>query len=122
MSTPNWADVPTLKSPMYLELTTVDATRDAALLLLGQMITDSMITYIDDPTLPVNNPPLALRRAALKQCCFEYKQRATPGLTSAQYQDGSINKYQAGEFLTEVEQIMKRYKRFALYESQPTVS
>jgi hypothetical protein len=85
------------------------------------MVTASMISYLSRTTYNTNTP-LALVRACLKQCTYEFKQKATPGLTSVQYQDGSISKYQATEFLEEVEQVLKRYRFIALYETTTVVS
>lgn len=113
---PNWANLATLKSPMYLNLKDADVSRDESLQLLGQMVTAEIIDFIDQPDLSVCTPPLVLQRACLRQCCYEWKQRATPGLTSVQMQDGSINKYQADEFLKEVKDVLMRWKRYALYE------
>ena len=116
--TPNWAPLPTLKGPMYLNLTTADAPRDAALLTLGQMVTDEMLSYLDNDKIDKSAPPLALQRACLEQCCYEWKQRATPGLQSVQMQDGSINKYQIDEWLKNVKGILDRHKHYALYEGK----
>lgn len=116
-TTPNWADLTVLKSPMYLKLVEADADRDAALVLLGQMVTAQMVSHLDNSNIDSANPPLALKRACLKQCTFEWRQRASVGLSSVQMSDGSINKYQIDEFLKDVEKILARYKRFALYET-----
>lgn len=113
---PNWAPLAKLKGPMYLNLTTNDAVRDASITELGQMITDTMISYLDNDNIDSTAPPLSLQRACLEQCCYEWKQRATPGLTSVQMQDGSINKYQIDEWLKGVKPILDRFKHFALYE------
>jgi hypothetical protein len=117
MATPNWAPLADLKGPMYLNLTEHDATRDAALIKLGQMTTDQMISYLDNDKIDTSAPALSLQRACLEQCCYEWKQRATPGLQSVQMQDGSINKYQIDEWLKNVKKILDRYRHFALFET-----
>lgn len=121
MSIPNWANITVLKSKMYLDLTTVDADRDAALILLGQMITDNMIATLSNSAVDTAAPPLLLQRACLKQCCYEYKQRATPGLSSVQYTDGSISKYELDEFLPDVKKMMSKYQSWILHEDTPAV-
>jgi hypothetical protein len=118
MAIPNWANLTDLKGPMYLNLTEVDAVRDAALVKLGQHITDAMITYLDNPNnVDPSAPALSLQRACLVQCCYEWKQRATPGLQSVQMQDGSINKYQIDEWLKNVKKALDRFIRIALVEN-----
>ena len=114
---PNWADLDTLKGPMYLNLTSADAVRDAELVKLGQGVTDEMIDYLSNPAIDSTAPSRQLQKACLKQCCYEWKQRATPGLQSVQMQDGSINKYQVSEWLKEVEGVLRRAARIALYET-----
>lgn len=114
--TPNWAPLSTLKGPMYLSLVDTDATRDAALVLLGQMVTDEIITYLDNDAIDKSAPPLSLQRACLEQCCYEWKQRQTPGLQSVQMVDGQIHKYQIDEWLKGVKPILDRFRHFALYE------
>ena len=103
---------------MYLNLKEADSPRDAELVTLGQMVTGQMIDYLDNAEgVDSAAPPLALQRACLKQCCYEWKQRATPGLQSVQMQDGSINKYQLDEWLKDVEKILIRYCHYAIYET-----
>ena len=116
MATPNWAPLAVLKGPMYLNLKDVDVARDAELIRLGQMTTDAMISYLDNDKIDKSAPPLSLQRACLEQCCYEWKQRATPGLQSVQMQDGSINKYQIDEWLKNVEKVLIRNKHYVLYE------
>lgn len=117
---PNWVNLDVIKSPMYLNLKDVDDTRDNALVLLCQMVTEEMICYLDNPDIDESSPPMALVRAALKQTCYEWKQRATPGLQSVQMQDGSINKYQIDEWLKDVEKVLKRHMRYVLHETSTT--
>ena len=117
MAVPNWATLSVLKGPMYLSLKDTDSARDAELTRLGQMVTDQMIDYLSNPDIDPSAPSLQLQRACLEQCCYEWKQRATPGLQSVQMQDGSINKFQINEWLKNVEQIMRRAARIALYET-----
>jgi len=117
---PNWVNLDVIKGPMYLNQKDTDAARDNALVLLGQMVTAEIISYLDNPDIDITNPPFSLVRAALKQTCFEWNQRRTPGLQSVQMQDGSISKYQIDEWLKDVEQILKRHLRYALFETSIT--
>lgn len=116
--TPNWAPLAILKGKMYLDLKDADAVRDAELARLGQMVTDAMIDFLDNDKIDVSAPRISLQRACLEQCCYEWKQRATPGLTSVQMQDGSINKYQIDEWLKNVEKILIRNRHYAIFEGK----
>jgi len=117
MSTPNWADLTTIKGSMYLNLKDTDTTRDAALTTLCQMVTDEMISWLDNSDIDPSAPPLSLKRACLEQCCYEWKQRATPGLQSVTMQDGTINKYEIGEWLKGVKEILFRFKSYVLADT-----
>ena len=119
MAIPNWANLSDLKGSMYLNLTEIDSLRDAALVKLGQMITDEMINYLDNDAIDPSAPRLSLQRACLEQCCYEYKQRATPGLSSVQMQDGSIHKYSDDQWLKNVKKILDQNRSFALFETAP---
>jgi hypothetical protein len=117
MATPNWTTLPILSSQTYLDLVDSDTNRDVALTLLGQQVTDDMINYLDNSNIDPANPPLTLQRACAEQVCYEWKQRRFSGLQSVQMQDGQIHKYQTGAFLEDVEKKLKRFKSFALYET-----
>ena len=117
MSNPNWADLTVLKSKMYLDLSSVDADRDAALELLGEHVTARIILSLNNSSIDDTEPPIPLNQACLRQCCYEFKQRGTPGLSSVQYTDGSISKFQVSEFLAEVESILKKYRKIVLFET-----
>ena len=122
---PNWTlsedDDPltVLKSEQYCDIKDTDdeediTKRDALLNLLGEMITAQMIDYLDNTDIDPDDPPLVLRRAALKQTTYEFKQKRTPGLQSVQYTDGSTQKYQIDEWLLDVKKILERHIKFTL--------
>ena len=122
MSNPNWTlsantdPLDILKSEMYCDIS--GTTYNTLLTTLGEMITDQMITYLNNPSwVDVSNPPLSLRRAALKQTAHEFKQKKTPGLQSVTFTDGSINKMQIDEWLKDVKNILDRYYNYVLYET-----
>lgn len=122
MATPNWTTLAILYSSMYLNEPNWQTTksipdRDDSLTLLGQQITDQMITYLDNSSIDPTNPPLSLNRACLEQTAYEWKQRESLGLSSVKMQDGDIHKYSTGEFLPAVEKILKQFRSFALYET-----
>ena len=122
---PNWTlsedDDPltVLKSEQYCDIKDADdeediTKRDALLNLLGEMITAQMIDYLDNTDIDPDDPPLVLRRAALKQTTYEFKQKRTPGLQSVQYTDGSTQKYQIDEWLLDVKKILERHIKITL--------
>jgi len=57
--------------------------------------------------------PLALKLAALKQVAFEYQKTRTRawGVSSMSFPDGSVNRIQDDEYLPEVRQTLRRYRR-----------
>lgn len=116
---PNWADLDALKSQMYLDLKDTDAARDEALEMLGQYTTDKMIHFpLNMVTVDQDAPSLALKQACLKQCTYEWRQRKTPGLSSVQMQDGSINKHDLKDgWLEDVYDTLIKFRSFVLYET-----
>jgi hypothetical protein len=114
MANPNWVDVDTLKSKLYADIT--GDTYDDLLTDLGEQITDRMLSLLDRPSwIDEEDPPLELIRAALIQANYEWRQRQSPGLSSVQYKDGNISKYQVGEFLDEVKSVIMRNRKYTLY-------
>lgn len=57
--------------------------------------------------------PLAIKLAALKQVAFEFQKTRTRawGVSSMSFPDGSVNRIQDDEFLPEVKQALRRYRR-----------
>lgn len=125
VTNPNWTlsddDDPltVLKSEQYCDIKDTDdeeeiTKRDDLLNLLGEMITAQMIDYLDNTDIDPYDPPLVLRRAALKQTTYEFKQKRTPGLQSVQYTDGSTQKYQIDEWLLDVKKILERHIKITI--------
>lgn len=112
MAAPNWADVAVLKGELYLKIE--GTSYDTELIALGEQITARMISVLNT-TLYTESPPAEMVRACLMQCNFEWRQRHTPGLQSVQFQDGSVNKYQTTQFLTEVQAVLDRNKYYTIY-------
>ena len=67
MSNPNWADLTVLKSKMYLDLSSVDADRDAALELLGEHVTARIILSLNNSSIDDTEPPIPLNQACNTQ-------------------------------------------------------
>lgn len=55
--------------------------------------------------------PADLRRAILRQITYAFRRRNDPGLSSVTFPDGSVSKYDMGQWLPEVEATLDRYRR-----------
>jgi hypothetical protein len=58
--------------------------------------------------------PPALRRKLLKQVSYEFRRRNDPGLSSVSAPDGSVQKFDIGEWLKDVEAELERRRRIFL--------
>ena len=56
--------------------------------------------------------PMDLRSALIKQITHEFRRRKDSGLTSVSYQDGSVQKFKIDEWLSDVQKILNKKKRF----------
>lgn len=112
MATPNWIIVSVLKSELYLKISGTDY--DTLLTTLGEQITARMISYLNTATY-TDAPTGDLVRAAHMQANYEWRQRAYPGLSSVQHQDGSVSKYQTEEWLEEVRMVLDRNRYYTIY-------
>ena len=119
MANPAWTDVVTLKGAFYLALDSQKPSYsefDTDLQGLIEAVTAEMVNYIDDadrfPSDTGGTPGPDLKRACAEQCTYEWKRRNDRGLSSVSFANGSVNKYQVEEWLTKVEKILNRYKRY----------
>jgi hypothetical protein len=118
MPNPEWTDLATVKN--YLEEITSN-TKDGFLTALIDEVTAAMIAKIDDSTnfpatLALAAVPLDLNNACAKQVAFEFRRRKDMGLTSITYHSGGVTKETQShkEFLPAVQDVIYRYKRYAL--------
>jgi len=58
--------------------------------------------------------PAALRRKLLKQITYEFRRRNDPGLSSVAAPDGTVQKFDVGEWLKDVEAELERRRRIFL--------
>ncbi len=99
-----------LKANIYCDVPNTTA-HDAAIEELIDTVIPQAIDYIDNDDIEtVADLTVDLERAICKQIAYEFKWRATPGLTSQTFPDGSINKLEVGEWLEAVDTVFERYK------------
>jgi len=103
-----------LKGAAFLNIATKDS--DLALQAIMDDILVQAINFMENEDITVDTvdtfPDVC--RALLKQCAFEWKRRNELGLSSVSFPDGSINRYDIGEWLPEVEKIVDRWRVIAL--------
>jgi hypothetical protein len=56
--------------------------------------------------------PAPLRRKLLRQVEYEFRRRRDPGLMTVGFPDGSVSKFETGEWLPDVEKELMRRKRY----------
>ena len=112
MSNPCWGTIVELKNQQYLNIT--GTSYDTELQTLLEAITDRAVLYIDDEDLDETaySPSLSLIRAILLQATYEWRRKNDIGLSSQTFPDGSVNKYDVSEWLSEVKKILDRIKRY----------
>jgi hypothetical protein len=58
--------------------------------------------------------PADLQGKLLKQIAYEFRRRKDLGMSAVTYPDGTINKIAIGEWLPDVESVLRRYGRYGL--------
>ena len=61
-----------------------------------------------------DNIPKDMRFAVIKQASYEFRRRKDVGLVAVSFPDGSVSKFDTGEFLPDVMQILNKYRRIYL--------
>jgi len=98
----------TLKSETFLNKT--DTSDDEELSFMLQSIVEQAVDYCDVTTLDYDNATLT--RAIAKQCAFEWRRKKDLGLSSIVYPDGTVSKFEVGEWLKEVRSVLDRQLTF----------
>jgi len=108
-------DLTALKSETYLAITV--ATWDTELQELLDEVTNRAVAWLDNDTwadITDLETDASLVRCVLKQAAYEWRRRKDPGLNSVTFPDGSINKYDVEEWLSEVKSVLDRYKEITV--------
>ena len=107
-----------VKSSQYCNLVgnNADNSFDDELTTLIADVSSRAEKYLDRASayVDITEIPAAVNDAVAKQVTYEYRRRKDLGLQSTSFPDGSINKYDQGDWLKGVEQTLQRYKRYVI--------
>jgi hypothetical protein len=59
------------------------------------------------------NAPASLRYKIMKQCAYDFRRRKDPGLSAVSFPDGTVSKFEIGEWLSDVREELNRKRRLA---------
>ena len=108
-------NITSLKGPDFLNI--LDNSVDDALEDLLAGVVGSVLSYLDNEDI-VDTIDLAahddITRAILKQAAYEWRRRTDRGMSSVSFPDGSVQKWNADEFLDEVLAVLDRRRTIAL--------
>jgi hypothetical protein len=78
-------------------------------------ISDQAIEYMDNADITaVADFTDSIERKLCIQIAYEFRRRHDAGLSSVTYPDGSVSKYDIGEWLPDVKKVLFRYKRITM--------
>lgn len=102
-----------LKGVLYIDIDKDDFNADIQIAI--NEISEQAIEYMDNVNITtVADFNVSIERALRIQINYEFRRRADPGLSSVQYEDGSINKFSVDEWLGKVRRVLNR--------SRPTIT
>jgi len=103
-----------LKSDQYLNIE--HTTLDVDLQRLVDDIIEQAVDYLDEPDTitGASTMPHVCQKALYKQCAYEWRRRKDLGLSSQQFPDGGVNKFEVDEWLSQVEDVLVRHKRVSI--------
>ena len=98
-----------VKSKLYTNIDTADY--DTELQELITSVSSAAIEYLDNPdiTTAADFTP-GIERKLCVQISYEFRRRHDAGLSSVSYPDGSVQKYDIGEWLPDVKNVLMRKK------------
>jgi len=96
-----------VKSKLYTNIDSADY--DTELQELITAINAAAIEYMDNTDIdtPLDFTP-AIERKLCIQISYEFRRRHDAGLSSVSYPDGSVSKYEVGEWLPDVKKVLLR--------------
>lgn len=102
-----------IKSKLYTDID--NNAYDTELQELIPAINSAAIEYMENPdiTTPLDFTSTIERKLCI-QIAYEFRRRHDAGLSSVTYPDGSVNKYDIGEWLPDVKKVLFRYRRITM--------
>lgn len=103
-----------VKSDLFLGID--NTSYDTSLQYLIDEIIRQAIDYIDEPDTitSATTLPKVVEKALMKQIAYEWRRRKDLGLSSQQFPDGGVNKWEVGEWLSQVEAVLIRHRRVSI--------
>lgn len=78
-------------------------------------VVDQAILYMNNSDITsLSDMSIGLQRKLAKQIAYEFRTKDIPGLSSKTYPDGSINKYEIEEWISDVKNVLDGYRRVTL--------
>jgi len=108
----NYTTLAKVKSSMYVNLPT-DSSFDAELETLIEDVSNRAESTLDHavPYADITEVPKAINDAVAKQVTYEFRRRKDIGLQSQSFPDGSVNKFDTGEWLKGVSETLNGARR-----------
>jgi len=102
-----------VKSKLYTNIDSADY--DTELQELITVINAAAIEYMDNTDIdtPLDFTP-AIERKLCIQISYEFRRRHDAGLSSVSYPDGSVSKYEVGEWIPDVKKVLLRKRRLVI--------
>jgi len=111
----NYTTLAKVKSSMYVNLPS-DSSFDTELETLIEDVSQRAESFLDHatPYADITEVPKSINDAVAKQVNYEFRRRKDPGLSSQSFPDGSVNKFDVGEWLKGVEATLNGARRIKI--------
>lgn len=111
----NYTTLSKVKSAQYTNLPS-DSSFDVELETLIEDISQRAEAHLDHavPYADITEVPKSINDAIAKQVAYEFRRRKDTGLSSVSFPDGSVNKFDTGEWIKGVEQTLNGARRIKI--------